>query len=232
LFSENLIVENPNIDNKKVSSPYFRYKLNVAPPANLRSKHIWDNKTFPYWDQANVINVKTTPYNAKGDGITYDTAAIQAAINAHEKVFLPKGIYNISSTLKLKANTKLIGLAQHLSLLYVKDISKGFSDSSKAQPIIATANIGTATTVLASLGILVTFDVKKKYPSDKLGLYALKWQCGGKSYLRTLQISPWRRYGLKARRDTKQLKFSHPLVLVTNHGGGNWYNFYIHGAFK
>ena len=55
---------------------------------------------FPSW-----ANVKTM-YNAKGDGITDDTAALQAALNAQgtagksDVVYLPAGTYKITATLK------------------------------------------------------------------------------------------------------------------------------------
>ena len=55
---------------------------------------------FPSW-----ANVKTM-YNAKGDGITDDTAALQAALNAvgtagkSDVVYLPAGTYKITATLK------------------------------------------------------------------------------------------------------------------------------------
>jgi len=61
-----------------------------------------------------VINVKSAPYNAAGDGITDDTAAIQAAFNAVPvysgplpsqgtggyTVYFPAGVYLISGTLR------------------------------------------------------------------------------------------------------------------------------------
>lgn len=56
------------------------------------------------------VSVKNAPYNAKGDGVNDDTAAIQAAINAHRgKIYFPAGTYKISSTLILKNETILIG---------------------------------------------------------------------------------------------------------------------------
>ncbi|MGW0087855.1 glycosyl hydrolase family 28-related protein [Streptomyces sp. NPDC003328] len=55
-----------------------------------------------------VINVKTAPYGAKGDGTTDDTAAIQAAINAGAIVYFPPGNY-VTGTLTMRPGTTLIG---------------------------------------------------------------------------------------------------------------------------
>jgi parallel beta-helix repeat protein len=62
-----------------------------------------------------VLNVKSAPYNAKGDDTANDTVAIQSAINAAgsgDVVYLPEGIYlvnadptaNSDSVLHLKSN--------------------------------------------------------------------------------------------------------------------------------
>lgn len=61
------------------------------------------------------INVKSFPYNAKGNGIADDTAAIQAAINASVTlgiylVYFPASIYMISNTLTIPLGVSIVGL--------------------------------------------------------------------------------------------------------------------------
>ena len=59
--------------------------------------------TAAYLD-GQAVNVKAPPYNAKGDGTTDDTAAIQAAITAVASggtIFLPAGTYKVTATLTL-----------------------------------------------------------------------------------------------------------------------------------
>jgi len=57
--------------------------------------------TFPI--QAQIVDVTQDPYNAKGDGKTDDTEALQRALDSHPNgnyiIYLPKGTYLISRTL-------------------------------------------------------------------------------------------------------------------------------------
>ncbi len=61
-----------------------------------------------------AINVTEAPYFAKGDGITDDTAAIQAALNNHrgggQFIYFPNGIYKISDTLNFVGDARQIVL--------------------------------------------------------------------------------------------------------------------------
>ncbi|MCD9023736.1 discoidin domain-containing protein [Cohnella silvisoli] len=63
----------------------------------------------------NFFNVKKSPYNAKGDGLTDDTTAIQSALDAANTagggtVFLPAGNYKITGGLTVWAGVELRGV--------------------------------------------------------------------------------------------------------------------------
>jgi len=80
------------------SSDMVNYTANGAGAGNTRTVQSKLNET---------VSVKD--FGAVGDGVTDDTAAIQAALAAASNVFIPAGVYVISSPLTLSNNHKLIG---------------------------------------------------------------------------------------------------------------------------
>ena len=60
-----------------------------------------------------VVNVKD--FGAVGDGVTDDTAAIQAAFNAGYNVVFPEGVYNVTSTLYIRPFLSIAGIIQSQS---------------------------------------------------------------------------------------------------------------------
>lgn len=71
----------------------LQYFLQKGAGAVARS---WQSK------MQDVVSVKD--FGAKGDGVSDDTSAIQAAINTGKAVFAPEGTYRITSTLTFPAN--------------------------------------------------------------------------------------------------------------------------------
>jgi len=64
-----------------------------------------------------VVSVKT--YGAVGDGVTDDTAAIQAAMTAENAVFFPSGTYIVSSPITLKSNNMVFGAGASSVISYI-----------------------------------------------------------------------------------------------------------------
>lgn len=107
-----------------------------------------ENITFPA--DAGVINVKTQ-FGAKGDGVTDDTAAIQAALNAYPNggriIYLPNGTYVVSNTLSWAAGTGkgddykniiLQGQSQEGTIVKLKDNASGYTNASTPKSVIFT----------------------------------------------------------------------------------------------
>lgn len=69
-------------------------------------------------------NVKGAPYNAAGDGVTDDYAAIQSALDACSAagggtVFFPSGTYIVTASLSLDDNVNLLGAGSGVSILKI-----------------------------------------------------------------------------------------------------------------
>ena len=104
---------------------------------------------FP--EDPGILNVKAAPYNAKGDGTTDDTAAIQAAISdelgKRGFVYLPNGTYKLSDSLVWKsregkwwARLVLRGQSRDGVVLKLIDKAVGFHDKNAPKGVIITAS--------------------------------------------------------------------------------------------
>ncbi len=215
----------PSVKNYALATPVYRrgersgadvvrVEAGVAPPGDLQSRHLW-GADFPGFESPGVANVRASRYGAKGDSHADDTDAIQRAIDEHSVVFLPKGYYRISRTIRLRPDTQLIGVAQAFSVLMTRPATGAFADSSRPQPLVLTADDREARTLLAFLFVLL--------PRETYGAVGLHWQCGPGSILRSAGCL-LRPLGGGAAKNQRRP----PLTLVTGHGAGRWYNFYNH----
>jgi hypothetical protein len=156
-----------------------------TPPTDLQSRHLWDEQ-FPSWESPGVVNVKDEPYGAVGDGTADDTDPIQRAVDEHEIVFLPKGHYAVSKTIRLGPDTKLIGAHRCFSWLLPLNRDGGdFHDPGHPQPVIRTADDAHAETVVAFLGIRTL--------RESSAAYCLHWQAGGRYSATRTSSSPFAR---------------------------------------
>jgi len=145
-------------------------------PGDLVSKHVWVPRAG--WGIPGVIDVKQSPYNAKRDGTTDDTDALQRAMDEHDVVLLPKGRYAVSRTLKLRDETLLVGLRQLSMILPLESADSVFVNPDKPQPIVESPNDADAHTALAYIGIAA---------KDDSAAYMLHWQSGCDSVVRSPQ---------------------------------------------
>jgi len=96
-----------------------------------------ENIVFP--PNCGVIDVTAAPYNAKGDGITDDTKAIQQALRDYPArgtiIYLPNGTYLISQPLRWGNDQRLTvlqGQSRTGTIIKLKDSCPGYGDP--AQP--------------------------------------------------------------------------------------------------
>ena len=107
-----------------------------APPADLIARHRWLPE-HPGFDRPGCVSAKST--GAKGNGVTDDYAAIQAALDAHACVYLPRGLYITSATLQVHSGRALVGVARHLTRITTMDSGLSFAAPRHANPL-RTAN--------------------------------------------------------------------------------------------
>lgn len=118
------------------------FSVSIAPPV--------PNNDLIFPADAGVLNVKD--FGAKGDGITDDTAAIQAALNAYPNgrriIYLPNGTYLVSNTLNWPAGTPgagneykrttLQGQSEQGTIIKLKDGAAGFTNPDNPKAVIFT----------------------------------------------------------------------------------------------
>ena len=179
-------------------------------PEDVVARHVWDDTTFPDFEDADVVSVTDAEYGAIPDDGGDDTDAIQQAIDQASRsgkaVFLPKGRYRISRTIVLRRNTRLFGVSRNLSLIECMPDWQADTNS----PMIDTEDDATADTLLAFLRLEMPSDVARH-------LYPLRWRAGRHSMVREVWFR--KSWGPERRLDLQCL-------LITGNGGGRWYNLF------
>ncbi len=237
------------VDGQRSEVPVLKVEA-AEPPEDLQKRHIWDEATLPSWNDPRAVDVRRD-YGAVGDGEHDDTDALQNAIDENEIVFLPKGAYRISRSLRLRADTCLIGL--HSAYSIIAPLPEGdFANPADPRPVLQTVDAPDAQTRLAFFGVYMPREIAP-------GASFIDWACGGESWMRCVQpstgfvrpdyqplhagIMPWHNWRweqIECAVDQYAFHFTTPetddlihhdpepdwpLALVHGHGGGAWYPF-------
>lgn len=200
------------------------------PPVDIVSRHRW--VALPSVDDPDAVDVTAPPAPLapvvpavdENDPAVVDSAALQAIIDAHRKVFLPKGIYRLTAPgITLRPDTILYGAARNLTRVEVDPTWKPTQET----PVIRTDDDAAATTYLGDLTIGVkvrpgaTFAELADITHDFFT--ALDWQAGRDSMVHIGQ--PYR----VPDGNNPSATQDHSLLKIHGNGGGRWY---FAGAIK
>lgn len=163
----------------------------VAPDTDFVAYHGW-GQTLPTATLPSALDIMD--YGADPTGEADSTAAIQAAIDSGRDVFIPKGTFKVTDTLRLRPATRLFGIHPMLSHLQAQDSMAegrfaGLVAGSAAVPMVESADAADARTVLSMLALQIPRAVANHSPEPVL-VYPLKWQSGRYSILHHLEFSP------------------------------------------
>ncbi len=142
--------DKPYVAPSRVWTPKYTRPVHPAMTPGQKSDAAADN-VFP--EAARVVDVTKPPYNAKGDGKTDDTNALQQALNDHPSqsaiIYLPIGRYLVSKQIRwggsknmsdadAAKNTVLWGQNKEKTIIQLKDRCPGFNDPRHATGVIWT----------------------------------------------------------------------------------------------
>ncbi len=119
-------------------------------------------------DTGHWFNVREE--GAQGDGLADDTGALQAAIEKYDAVYLPCGRYRITDTIRLRPETKLIGLHPRLTHFFLPPGTPGYDRPERPKALVAAPEGGYS--LITGIGFVV---------EDNPGAVALHWRAGPRS---------------------------------------------------
>jgi len=87
----------------------------------------------------------------KGDGQADDTAALQRAIDTHQTVYLPLGVYKVTDTIRLRKDSVLMGLQPSLTQIALPDGTPAFQGVGEPKALVRSAQGGDA--IVSGVGL-------------------------------------------------------------------------------
>lgn len=170
---------------------------------------------------------------AKGDGLTDDTKAIQAAIDQYDVIYVPQGWYRITETLKLKQKTVLTGLNPVSTQFILQDNTEAFGSFGPPKPMVESSEGGS--NILTGIGISTA--------ASNSRAVGLKWMAGAGSYVNDVKFLgghgniPRKRPGQEASNNSSHVgneqhwDTQYWSLWITNNGGGTFKNIWTANTF-
>ncbi len=118
--------------------PEYRTTYDLVPLQRMPPALDRDVPNLPGME--NWVNVRDL--GAVGDGIADDTKAIQTAIDNHEVIYVPQGWYKVTETIKMRPETKLIGLHSWGTQFVLDESTPAFSGFGGPKAILESSEGG------------------------------------------------------------------------------------------
>ena len=152
-------------------------RYNLRPLTQMPTPPRNDIPTLPDMSQwTNIMDV-----GAVGDDKTDNTEVFLKAIEEHDVIYLPQGIYRVSKPIKFKPNTVMIGMDPVSTRIKLAAHSPAFSGFGEPVPLIETPMGGRC--ILSGIGL------------DAMGFnyraVTCKWMAGEESYMNDVHFSGW-----------------------------------------
>ena len=154
--------------------PEYRTDLDIEAVGKLPAAAASSLPAIP--DMCKWVSVKD--YGAIGDGVADDTEAVQKAIDENGTVYLPTGWYRVSRTLKMRPETRLIGLHPFATQLIITDSTPAFSGFGTPVAILESSRGGD--NILSGIGINTA--------ANNYRAVGVKWMAGSGSYLNDVKF--------------------------------------------
>jgi sugar lactone lactonase YvrE len=173
------------------------------------------------------VNVHTL--GVKGDGVTDDTAAIQAAIAAHRVLYFPSGHYVVRDTLALRPDTILIGLHPTLTQFDLLDDTAGYQGIGPPKAVLSAPPDGS--NIITGLGVF-TGGMNPR-------AVAVLWKAGEDSLIDDVRIlgghgsgtNPYNNNHTADPDLAKRWDGQYPSIWVTAGGGGTFADIWTPNTF-
>lgn len=136
--------------NRRRAGTTARRSVGGAPPVG--------DIVFPA--NSGIVNVKNGPYNAVGNGVADDTAALLAAFTANDykdadtsrphierpaarTVYLPAGTYRVTGSLTIPGSSvRIVGAGEGRTIIKLDDGASGFGSAASPQYLLRTGEAG------------------------------------------------------------------------------------------